>query len=196
MASDVNINFYRGSTQELNSDLIAPMAFHNGHDAGLNVASLVEFHDPGSNWGLMVKAGYDSRKGTFDERIAPCGCAEDLSTNLSYITFEPSLRITPFKFNLYLYGGPRLSFNVNKSFVYTITTPSDMTSQTGPLSLNGNLGNMNKVLLSMQIGVGYDILFSPQLMPTQLVISPFISFQPYYGQSPRSIETWNITTLE
>ena len=27
------------------------------------------------------------------------------------------------------------------------------------------------------------------------MLSPFVSFQPYFGQSPRSVETWNITTL-
>jgi len=30
---------------------------------------------------------------------------------------------------------------------------------------------------------------------TQFVISPFVAFQPYFGQSPRSVETWNVTTV-
>ncbi|MDO9038006.1 MAG: OmpA family protein [Lutibacter sp.] len=30
---------------------------------------------------------------------------------------------------------------------------------------------------------------------TQLVLSPFVAFHPYFGQNPRSIETWNITTI-
>ena len=47
----------------------------------------------------------------------------------------------------------------------------------------------------MQIGAGYDIPISSQNKQNQYVISPFISFQPYFGQFPRSIETWNVTTL-
>jgi outer membrane protein OmpA-like peptidoglycan-associated protein len=30
---------------------------------------------------------------------------------------------------------------------------------------------------------------------TQLVLSPFVAFHPYFGQNPRSIETWNLTTV-
>jgi hypothetical protein len=60
----------------------------------------------------MLQAGYDSRKGDFDQVITACDCPADLSTNLSYITVEPSLRFAPFKSNFYLYGGPRLAFNL------------------------------------------------------------------------------------
>lgn len=47
----------------------------------------------------------------------------------------------------------------------------------------------------MQIGAGYDIPISSQKKQTQWVLSPFVSFHPYFGQDPRSIETWNVTTL-
>src|SRR5690606_24488779 len=30
---------------------------------------------------------------------------------------------------------------------------------------------------------------------SQFVLSPFVSFQPYFGQYPRSTESWNITTI-
>jgi hypothetical protein len=50
-----------------------------------------------SRWGVMLQAGYDSRKG--DQVITACDCPADLSTNLSYITVEPSLRFAPFKSN-------------------------------------------------------------------------------------------------
>jgi hypothetical protein len=40
----------------------------------------------------MLQAGYDSRKGDFDQVITACDCPADLSTDLSYITVEPSLR--------------------------------------------------------------------------------------------------------
>jgi hypothetical protein len=195
IAAGANDNFYRGSTQELNSVLISPVAFHNGNGVGLFFASLIEFHRPGSMLGIMLQAGYDNRSGTFDEKIAPCGCAADLSTKLSYITVEPSLRFAPFKSNFYLYGGPRLAYNLNKSFSYILNINSDILNQKVPLELNGNFSNMNPIMISMQIGAGYDISIVSKNKPTQFVLSPFVSFQPYFGQSPRSIETWNITTL-
>jgi hypothetical protein len=52
--------------------------------------------------------------------ITACDCPADLSTDLSYITVEPSLRFAPFKSNFYLYGGPRLAFNLDKSFTYQL----------------------------------------------------------------------------
>jgi hypothetical protein len=195
IATVANVNFYRGSTQELNSVIISPVAFHNGKGIGLYVAPFVEFHRPGSKLGITMQAGYDNRSGTFDEKIAPCGCSADLSTKLSYITIEPSLRFTPFKFNFYLYGGPRLAFNLNKSFSYILNVNSDILNQKAPIELNGNFDNMNKAIISMQIGAGYDISIVSKNKPTQYVLSPFVSFQPYFGQLPRSIETWNITTL-
>jgi hypothetical protein len=190
-----NINFYRGSTQELNSVLTSPAAFHKGMGVGLYLAPLVEFHNPGSILGIMLQAGYDNRMGTFDQKIAPCNCDVDLSTNLSYITVEPSLLFAPFKNRFFLYAGPRLAFNMHKSFSYIEMVNSDILNQKVPLELNGNFDNMNKTIISMQIGAGYDIPFSSKRNPTQFVFSPFVSFHPYYGQSPRSIETWNITTL-
>jgi hypothetical protein len=194
-AVGANIDFYRGSTQELNSVLISPVALHNGIGEGLYFAPLAEFHRLGTRLGVMLQAGYDNRAGTFDEKIAPCNCSVDLSTNLSYITVEPSLIFAPFKNRFYIYGGPRLAFNLHKSFSYTEMVNSDILNQKVPVQLNGDFSNMNKAIISMQIGAGYDIPIVLQNMPTQYVFSPFISFQPYYGQSPRSIETWNITTL-
>jgi hypothetical protein len=46
----------------------------------------------------MLQAGYDSRKGDFDQVITACDCPADLSTNLSYITVEPSLRFVKSNF--------------------------------------------------------------------------------------------------
>ena len=77
----------------------------------------------------MLQAGYDSRKGKFDQIITPCNCPADLSANLSYITVEPSLRLAPFKSNFYLYAGPRLAFNMAKSFTYELGINPDYPDQ-------------------------------------------------------------------
>jgi outer membrane protein OmpA-like peptidoglycan-associated protein len=194
-AAGGNFNFYRGTTQELNADKTVPSAFHDGFGVGLYVAPLIEFHRPDTRFGAMLQLGYDNRNGVFKQVTTPCNCPADLSTDLSYFTVEPSLRFAPFKSNFYLYGGPRFAFNMNKSFTYKQGVNPDVVGQVAPADVKGDLSNVNDNLISMQIGAGYDIFLSSQKKHTQFVISPFVSFQPYYGQDPRTIESLNVTTL-
>ena len=120
VAGGANFNFYRGSTNQLNASFTPPATFHDGDGVGLFIAPLLEYRPADSRWGVMLQAGYDSRKGAFDQVQTACDCPADLSTDLSYITVEPSVRFAPFKSNFYLYGGPRLAFNLDKSFTYRI----------------------------------------------------------------------------
>jgi hypothetical protein len=184
-AAGANFNAYRGHTQQLTDDITVPTAFHGGSGVGLYIAPLLEFHRPDTRLGFMLQAGYDSRKGSFWSVNTPCNCPEDLTTDLGYITIEPSLRFAPFKSNFYLYAGPRFAFNLGNTFTYT----------EGDAPLDPEFSNMNKSIFSMQIGTGFDIPVSSQNNQKQAVISPFVAFHPYFGQDPRSIETWNLTTV-
>jgi len=195
VAAGGNINFYQGSTRVLNEVITTINTFHNGSGVGLFAAPLIEYRPADSRWGVMLQAGYDSRQGKFDEKIAnSCNCPEDLNTDLSYITVEPSLRFAPFKSNLYLYAGPRLAFNYSKSFQYQLEVNPAIPNQLSTV-VRYDFSKINATLISMQIGAGYDIPLTSPRHRTQLVLSPFVSFQPYFGQKPRSIETWNITTV-
>ena len=194
-AAGANFNFYRGSTQVLNENFTPPTAFHDGFGAGLYLAPLVEFHRPNSYVGFMFQAGYDSRRGKFDQVITPCNCPADLSTKLSYLTIEPSIRLAPFKSNFYVYGGPRLAFNLDKSFVYEQGINPAFPAQTPNPDVTGDFSDVEKTILSMQIGMGYDIPLSSANRKTKFILSPFVTFQPYFGQNPRAIETWNLTTI-
>ncbi|WP_300566612.1 OmpA family protein [Flavobacterium sp.] len=194
LAGGANFNFYRGSTQTLNSSLTSPVAFHDGDGIGLFMLPLVEYRPIDSNWGVMFQAGYDNRKGKFDQVMSPCNCPADLSANMSYITVEPSLRFAPFQSGFYLFAGPRLAFNMEKSFKYQLGTNPDYPNQTGSPRIDGDFDNVKKTIFSMQIGLGYDIPLSSKESQNQFELSPFISFHPYFGQHPRSTETWNITT--
>jgi len=195
VAAGANFNFYRGTTQRLNDNLTVPTAFHDGDGIGLFAAPLVEYHFPDSVWGIMLQTGYDNRQGDWDQVISPCNCPMDLSTDLSYITVEPSLRLAPFKNGLYVYGGPRLAFNLDKSFTYKIGTNPDFPEQIAGPDVNEDFGNVENTIISMQVGAGYDIPLSSNTQKTQFVLSPFVSFQPYFGQNPRATESWNITTV-
>ena len=122
--------------------------------------------------------------GKFKEVTAtPCNCPMDLSTKLSYLTIEPSLCFAPFKSNFYLFGSPRLAFNINKSFSYEQKSNPDLPPQVTDYQLKGDFSNINQTLVSMQIGAGYDIPISSQNKKMQYVVSPVVSYQPYFGNS-------------
>ena len=194
-AGGANFNFYRGSTNQLNTDLTPPVTFHNAKGVGLFIAPLIEYHRADSRLGFMLQAGYDNRKAKFDQVVTPCDCPADLKTNISYITVEPSLRFAPFKSNFYLFVGPRFAFIRDQSFTYQLGINPAYPNQAVSPEVKGDLSNIHKTIVSMQIGAGFDIPLSSQNSHTQFVLSPFVSFHPYFGQNPRSIETLNITPL-
>jgi len=195
VAAGANFNFFEGSTEQLNDAFRSPVTFHEGNGIGLYISPLVEFHKPNTRLGVMFQAGYDSRKGEFDQVNTPCNCPADLTTDLSYVTFEPSLRFAPFKSNLYLYAGPRFAYNLTKEFTYKQGINPAYPEQAPIDDITGDFSEINPIQISAQIGAGVDIQLSSQSHQTQFVLSPFVSFQPYFGQTPRSIETWNITTI-
>ena len=194
-AAGANFNFYRGSTQQLNADFTSPTAFHNGFGAGLYLAPAIEYHVPNSRFGFMLQAGYDNKSGKFKQVITPCNCPADLNTKLSYITIEPSVRFAPFNGNFYLYGGPRIAFNQSKTFEYQLGINPNFPLQPASPAVTGDLSNVKNTIVSMQIGMGYDIPINSETAKNQFVISPFVAYQPYFGQNPRSTETWNVSTL-
>jgi outer membrane protein OmpA-like peptidoglycan-associated protein len=190
-----NFNFYDGSTQQLNAAFTPPATFHEGNGIGLFLAPSIEFHKPDTRFGFILQAGMDSRKGDFDQQLTDCNCPADLSTDLSYITVEPSLRFAPTKGNFYLYAGPRFAFNQDKAFTYQQGINPDYPNSVAPADAEGDFSNVEKTIISGQIGMGYDMQLSKATSKTQLVLSPFVAYHPYFGQDPRSIETWNLTTV-
>src|ERR1035437_7433517 len=51
-AAGANLNFYRGTTQQIDADLTAPTAFHNGKGVGLFAFPIVEYHPDNSRLGF------------------------------------------------------------------------------------------------------------------------------------------------
>ena len=194
-AAGVNMNFYNGTTQQLNSGFMVPKAFHDGNGAGLYAAPLIEYYRAHTRFGLMLQLGYDNRSAKFFQKTSPCNCPEDLSGDLSYITVEPSLRFAPFRSNFYLYAGPRFAFNLDKSFTYKQGVNPDVPGQVAGPAVEGDFSSVRKNLISMQIGVGVDLPLSTKYNRIQAILSPFVAFQPYFGQDPRSIESLTVTTL-
>ncbi|ASU36283.1 OmpA family protein [Mucilaginibacter xinganensis] len=180
-----NFNFYDGTTQRLNNSLIAPTAFHKGRSVRPYASILAEYR-PAGIWGGMLNVAYDGRGGKFNDVVAPCDCPATLKTSTSYITVEPSLRLSVPASGLYFFAGPRVSFNINKDFAYT---------QLRQPNTDGELSAMHKTIFSGQVGAGYDIMMSSANSTTKVSLSPFVAFIPYFGQEPRTIESWSVTTV-
>ena len=190
VSGGANYNMYTGTTQTLNATLMAPAALHNGQGIGGFGTLLIEYH-PSRVLGFMLNMGYDNRGGSFDQVESPCNCPEDLKTGLSYATIQPSIRISPFAKNLYLFFGGAYGYNLNKSFAYTFD------QNNGDL-FNTNLGEFSDVrqhVFSTHVGLGYDIQLSEVNSRNQVALSPFVSYHPYFGQDPRSIESWSLSTV-
>lgn len=193
-----NFNFYDGSTKLLDASFKTTQAFHEGFGTGLFLGATIEYYKPKTLLGFMLQFGFDDRGGDFDQITTVCNCPADLSADITYFTIEPSLRFAPFRNGFYLFGGPRFAFNwsdFDKSYKYQLGLNPAETNQTLSPEVTGDFSNTNESIISMQIGAGFDIPISSQTRRTQFVVSPFVSYHPYFGQNPRSIETWNVTTV-
>lgn len=178
VSGGINTNLYHGGTQMVNSELSFPFVFQNKIGYGPFAFTTIEFRPPGAKTGFMLNVGYDSRSGIFSETF---------KTRLAYLTVEPSIRFNPTASPFYLFWGPRIAFTADPRFRYT---PNPDAAE-----ITGDFNKMKDFVVSMQIGFGYDLLVSPKNTRNQLIISPFASFHPYFGQNPRTIEGWNLTTI-
>ena len=180
-----NMNYYRGNTQMLNSTWTTPTAFHKGTSVRPYASMLTEYR-ANKYWGFMLNTTFDNRGGKFDPKIAACDCPINLTTNLSYVAIEPSIRLAPFGSSFYLFAGPTIGININKEFKY---------AQEGQQELRADWSSINKTPIAAQIGAGFDIPLSGRVSETQMTLSPFASFQTDFFQSPRSVETWSIYSV-
>jgi outer membrane protein OmpA-like peptidoglycan-associated protein len=180
-----NFNFYDGTTQRLNNSLIAPTAFHKGHGIKPYGSLLAEYR-PGRIWGAILNVGYDGLGAKYDNVVAPCNCPATLKTDLNYVSVEPSLRLGFKSTDLYFFAGPSVAFNIGKAFHYT---------QLKQTSTDADLSVVKNTMFSGQVGVGYDFPISSANSITKVSLSPFVSYHPYFGQDPRSIESLSITTV-
>ena len=185
ISGGANASFYEGTTQRLTNSLIVPAAFHKGDGIKPFGSFLMEYR-PGSIWGGSLNLGYDGRGGKFYDVIAPCDCPATLKTNLSYLTIEPSLRFSPGGGGFFIFAGPRVGINLQKDFNYT---------QLKQPNTDAEFSEMRKTVISGQAGIGYDIGVSAASSTTKFVISPFVSYHPYFGQDVRNIESWSVSTV-
>jgi hypothetical protein len=56
-----------------------------------------------------------------------------------------------------LYGGPRVAFNMQRSFSYLQKPNPDLPDQVAKPSVNGDFSKIDNTIISVQVGAGYDI---------------------------------------
>ena len=195
VAGGANYNMYRGSSQELSGGLTVPAAFHEANGFGLFAGPVVEYHRAHSFFGFMLQAGYDGRRAEYKQVTTPCNCPADLTTDLSYVTVEPSLRLAPFRSSFYLYAGPRVAFLMNKGYTYKVGPNPAIPGQPSGQEFTDDFDHLKQTIFSGQVGMGYDFWISSKTRQSQVILSPFVAYQPYFGQEPRTVETWNISTV-
>ena len=185
-----NANFYSGRTQMLNLSTEASSALHDGSGAAPYASVFVEYR-PHPVWGAMANIAYDDRSSSFDKVINPGdGRKTTLTPQIRYLSFEPSLRIAPFSNGFYIFLGGTLRYNIDKSFAYNQVQDPKTNFNTA----EGDFSEVRQVVYSGQIGAGFDFPLSAVTDRTQVYLSPFISYQPNFGQEPRSIESWTLQT--
>ncbi|HMC99656.1 MAG TPA: porin family protein, partial [Ferruginibacter sp.] len=194
VAGGANFNMYRGSTEQLSPGMIAPSAFHDGHGVGLFAGPVIEYHRARSVFGFMLQAGYDNRRAEYDQVLNSSNRTQDLTTKLSYITVEPSLRIAPFRSAFYLFLGPRVAFNVQKSFTYELGPDPAIPASTST-TVTGDLDDIRQTVFSGQGGIGYDIWLSSRSSRSQVILSPFVAYHPHFGQDPQNDKSWELSTV-
>ena len=188
VAGGVNFNSYRGYTSALNYDINASPAFNKGSGVGGSVTALIQFHQPGAIWGVMLQQGLDNRTGNFENS------GRRLEAKITYFTTEPSIMIMAPKTNLYFYAGPRFGFLLSTPFTYKEqNSPEYPQASRNPKAY---IKNFEKITTSMQVGVGYDVrLFAGTLKETFVVLSPYITYLPALNQNLRTIETLKLNTI-
>lgn len=181
----LNLNTYQGNAQDLNANTYIPTPFMMGEGEKATAAIFIEYK-AFKNIGFLLSLGYDNRGGKFKEVMAPCNCPENLTTNLAYATLEPSIKFSPFNDHLFVFVGPTLQVGISQAFKYTQLYQTD---------INDDFGEMKKYILGGQIGVGYDFYLSDKNNLTQIILSPFASYQTKFRPSIRPGETWEIQSI-
>jgi outer membrane protein OmpA-like peptidoglycan-associated protein len=190
-----NVNFYDGTTDNVAPGVTLVTPFHRGMGVGSYAAPLAEYHPSWSRWGGMLQVGYDSRYGEFDQETEPCDCPSNLAVQLNYISVEPSVRFAPFMTGLHFYLGPRIAYNIEKSFLYERYSDPAEPGGANYYDEAGDISNVRPVIISGQVGVGYDIDFKRGEHRTQWMLTPYVAYHPYFGQNPRTTGDWQVSTV-
>lgn len=187
VAGGANYNAYNGNTSALNADIHPTPGFDKGDGFGAYVAGVIEYHKPGSVWGIMVQQGADNRMGKFEN------AGREMNAKISYFTVEPSLVIMVPKTGFHMYAGPRFGFLWGSTFTYKEPNKPEYPQE--GVNPEAYIGSLRKNPISMQVGLGYNIKINPASSSLQTIISPFVTYLPSLGQNLRTTESMKLNTI-
>lgn len=119
-------------------------------------------YNTGDIIGVHFRVGYDDRRATLSNN------GREWDTRLSYVSFEPGLRVNLASPDFALTVGPSLNLNVGKSFDYQ---PAD-NEGVSPIT-DGELQNVKPVTFGMWGGVSYDVHLNSMGVSPQWYLTPF-----------------------
>ena len=168
----LNLNTFSGELQ--NFGQAVGSTFDEGSGLGPTLGGVVEYN-PGDLLGFTLLVGYDARPIGFDSartQVSETGTvSEGLSTSLSYLNIEPSLRLNLGNRFLHLLLGPTFNFNLGKGSDYTFVDTNGAANTT-----SADLQSVRSVAIGAQGGVGYDIPLTGSEASTQILLTPFAQF--------------------
>ena len=177
----VNLTMPTGGITGFNSDVVPASTISEGSGLGPAFGLVVE-NNSGSLLGFTLKIGYDARPVDFEEvttQVTPdVSTRETLSTSLSYLNIDPSLRLNLGGRALHVLLGPTFGFNLGKGSEYTIV---DSTGTTGPLS--ADIDGTSGFVLGAQGTLGYDIPLRGPDASTQILLTPFVGYHLALGEA-------------
>ncbi|MGE3800606.1 MAG: outer membrane beta-barrel protein [Candidatus Kapaibacterium sp.] len=168
----VNYSTFSGELRNFGS--IPGSSFTEGSGLGPTFGGLFEYN-PGKLLGFTMMVGYDGRPVGFDSAVTPvsetASVTEGLSTSLSYLSVEPSLRLNLGNRFFHLLLGPTFNFNLGKGSEYTTVDTNGAANTT-----TSDLVGVRGFAIGAQGGVGYDIPLTSSESSTQILLTPFAQF--------------------
>lgn len=207
--------FLRPSALNNRIDLPATASFREGDGLGALAGLLVEL-PMSQTFNLGLRAGYQLHSGTMTQDYinptdvigrqnqlrVPATVRGAVETKFGYVSLTPYVRVEPFFFPLYFYGGPTILLPAQAQYVYdeSIISPDTVQFQDpgprGPRTTR-NLGNRGfdnaTMVLAVSAGAGYEFKLSPEFgvfLEAQL--------QPTLGDLLEPLlsgEKWTATTV-
>ncbi len=177
----INLTMPTGGITGFNDAVDPASTISEGSGLGPAFGLVVE-HNSGSLLGFTLGIGYDARPVDFDAVTTQTGAdvptTETLSTSLSYLNVDPSLRLNLGGRALHILLGPTFGFNLGKGSEYTIT---DSVATTGPTS--ADIDGTSGFVLGAQGTVGYDIPLRGPDASTQILLTPFVGYHLALGEA-------------
>ena len=165
----VNLTMPSGEIVGFNPDV--PSTISEGSGLGPAFGLVIE-NNSGSLLGFTMKIGYDARPVDFDPvTTGEPAVTEELSTSLSYLSIDPSLRLNLGSRFFHLLLGPTFGINLGKGSDYTFTDTTGTTT-----TESADLEDVRGFLLGAHGTLGYDIPLNGADASTQILLTPFVGY--------------------